>query len=62
MGRPDAPVILPYFFSQLRIHLSDTTASLLKNAGGYDLEYRGEMPVKVRLLRQAAAYLISALC
>jgi len=32
----------------LRIHISDTTAELLQDYGGFSLEYRGIQEVKVR--------------
>lgn len=35
------------FFSALRIHMSNFTADLLIAAGGYHLDCRGEIPVKV---------------
>ena len=49
---------LPYYhyhtrrntsFSALHVHVSDTTAQLLKQIGGFHLESRGERQIKVRM-------------
>ena len=37
------------FCPALRIHMSDSTAEILKRLGDYDLECRGEREVKVRV-------------
>jgi hypothetical protein len=37
------------FFLAFRIHMSETTAGLLEEIGGFHLEYRGITEIKVNL-------------